>query len=79
MGFLFLLCTVTAEGVEDEETWIALRAMRCSTAQGHFISRPMPAASVAPWIEDWKQRPRPLDPQLTLGLGGKVLDVASVL
>jgi EAL domain-containing protein (putative c-di-GMP-specific phosphodiesterase class I) len=70
---------VTAEGVEDEETWIALRAMNCSTAQGYFISRPMPAVAVAPWISRWEQRPHVPEPQLTLVLGGKELDAASAL
>ena len=69
---------VTAEGVEDEETWIALRAMSCSTAQGCFISRPMPAVAVAPWIEAWEQRPHLLDPQLTLVLGRKELEASAL-
>jgi diguanylate cyclase (GGDEF)-like protein/PAS domain S-box-containing protein len=70
---------VTAEGVEDEETWIALRAMSCSTAQGYFISRPMPAAAVASWIEAWKLRPHIPDPQLSLALADKELQTASAL
>jgi hypothetical protein len=53
--------------------------MSCSNAQGYFISRPMPAAAVAPWIDAWGQCPHIPDPQLTLVLGGKDLDAASVL
>jgi diguanylate cyclase (GGDEF)-like protein/PAS domain S-box-containing protein len=49
---------VTAEGVEDEETWRTLYAMNCSTIQGYYISRPMPAAAVAPWIASYEQHPR---------------------
>jgi EAL domain-containing protein (putative c-di-GMP-specific phosphodiesterase class I) len=32
---------VVAEGVETEETLVALRAMGCDIAQGYFIARPM--------------------------------------
>jgi diguanylate cyclase len=44
---------VVAEGVEDEATWQTLRRLGCSTAQGYFLSRPMPAAEVAGWVRDW--------------------------
>lgn len=42
---------VVAEGVEDEATWQVLRAMGCSTAQGYFLGRPMPAGEVQPWLK----------------------------
>jgi diguanylate cyclase (GGDEF)-like protein len=42
---------VVAEGVEDQKTWQMLRMMGCSTAQGYFLSRPMPATSVAEWLD----------------------------
>ena len=35
---------VTAEGVEDEVTLLALKAMGCDHIQGYFIGRPMPEA-----------------------------------
>lgn len=34
--------TVIAEGVEDESTLLMLREMGCDSAQGYFISRPLP-------------------------------------
>lgn len=52
---------VVAEGVEDESTWQSLRRLGCSTAQGSFVSRPMPAIEVEGWLSEWSQRPaRPL-------------------
>ncbi len=42
--------TVVAEGVEDEATLTALRAMGCDLAQGYYIARPMPAAAAGEWI-----------------------------
>ena len=41
--------TTVAEGVEDAPTWDLLGALGCDLAQGYFISRPMPAASVPNW------------------------------
>lgn len=43
--------TVVAEGVEDAQTWDALAALGCDTAQGFLISPPMPADEVAGWRE----------------------------
>jgi diguanylate cyclase (GGDEF)-like protein len=37
---------VVAEGVETQEVWDALRAQRCTLAQGYLIGRPMPAADL---------------------------------
>jgi diguanylate cyclase (GGDEF)-like protein len=42
---------VIAEGVETAETWNALRAMGCDTAQGYFTSRPLSAGALAAWLE----------------------------
>jgi diguanylate cyclase (GGDEF)-like protein len=42
---------VVAEGVEDDETLIALRDMRCDAAQGFGIGRPVPADEVLALIE----------------------------
>jgi diguanylate cyclase (GGDEF)-like protein/PAS domain S-box-containing protein len=41
---------VVAEGVEDRRTWDLLFALGCDTAQGYYMSRPMPAEAVVPWI-----------------------------
>ena len=37
---------VVAEGVEDERSWQRLRDLGCDTAQGYFLSRPLPADEV---------------------------------
>jgi len=45
---------VVAEGVEDMGTWDRLRALKCDTAQGYLISRPMPAQQLPEWLrEQW--------------------------
>jgi EAL domain-containing protein (putative c-di-GMP-specific phosphodiesterase class I) len=49
-----------AEGVEDREDWDFLRVAGCDTAQGYFIARPMPAADLPGWIDDWEVRYRKL-------------------
>jgi EAL domain-containing protein (putative c-di-GMP-specific phosphodiesterase class I) len=36
----------TAEGVETECDWLALKSMRCDLAQGFFIAKPMNLASL---------------------------------
>jgi EAL domain-containing protein (putative c-di-GMP-specific phosphodiesterase class I) len=41
---------VVAEGVEDESTCDAVRALGCRTGQGYFFSRPLPAAELADWV-----------------------------
>ena len=43
-----------AEGVEDARTWDLLRALGCDLAQGYFISRPMVADQVLPWLSKWE-------------------------
>jgi EAL domain-containing protein (putative c-di-GMP-specific phosphodiesterase class I) len=47
---------VVAEGVEDESTWQSLGRLGCSTAQGYFLSRPMPASEVEGWLAEWSNR-----------------------
>ena len=42
-----LRLSVIAEGVENEEVRDRLLSMGCDAAQGHFISRPAPAAVIA--------------------------------
>src|SRR6266853_650260 len=52
---------VVAEGVEDESTWQILQRLGCATAQGYFLSRPMPASEVEGWLSEWSKRSaRPL-------------------
>jgi diguanylate cyclase (GGDEF)-like protein/PAS domain S-box-containing protein len=47
---------VVAEGVEDAETWEALKALGCDEAQGYLMGRPMPAADIATWLARTTQR-----------------------
>jgi diguanylate cyclase len=42
---------VVAEGIEDEACLRALREMGCDTAQGYWISRPISADAVVPFLE----------------------------
>ncbi|HEX3616586.1 MAG TPA: EAL domain-containing protein [Solirubrobacteraceae bacterium] len=46
---------VVAEGVETIEHWEKLRELGCTTAQGYFLSRPVPADELCDWL-----RARPL-------------------
>jgi diguanylate cyclase (GGDEF)-like protein len=48
-----LRMTVVAEGVEDERTLIRLAELGADVAQGYWMSRPIPAADIAPWIAQW--------------------------
>jgi len=43
---------VCAEGVEDAETMHRLEEMGCDLAQGYFISRPVPAATLMTWLTE---------------------------
>jgi EAL domain-containing protein (putative c-di-GMP-specific phosphodiesterase class I)/FixJ family two-component response regulator len=49
---------VVAEGVEDRDDWDLLLRTGCDLAQGAFISRPMLAADLPGWMEDWQKRVR---------------------
>ena len=40
---------VVAEGVENAKVWDLVGAMGCDTAQGYFISRPLPADGYQAW------------------------------
>ncbi|HEX6507796.1 MAG TPA: EAL domain-containing protein [Chloroflexota bacterium] len=46
---------ITAEGVENREAWDTLARMGCATAQGYFLSRPLPAEDVMPWMATFQQ------------------------
>ncbi|HUQ17275.1 MAG TPA: EAL domain-containing protein [Candidatus Saccharimonadales bacterium] len=41
---------VVAEGIEDRETWEVLRALGCDTAQGYYVSRPLPFDRFSEWL-----------------------------
>lgn len=48
--------SIVAEGVEDRADWDFVRRSGGGIAQGYFIARPMPAADIPDWIEDWDER-----------------------
>lgn len=45
--------TIVAEGVETQKHWDQVRALGVHEAQGYFIARPLPAAAVRVWMENW--------------------------
>ncbi|GGC68424.1 putative bifunctional diguanylate cyclase/phosphodiesterase [Marinobacter halophilus] len=45
---------VLAEGVETTAHANALKSMGCNLIQGYGIARPMPASSVLPWLDKWR-------------------------
>ena len=51
--------SVTAEGVEDQETWNALGALGCDEAQGYFMSKPLPIDQLDRWLREssWGLKP----------------------
>jgi EAL domain-containing protein (putative c-di-GMP-specific phosphodiesterase class I) len=52
---------VVAEGVEEEAVWHQLAALGCDSAQGFYISHPLPPESVPGWLtgSPWKEARRP--------------------
>jgi PAS domain S-box-containing protein len=57
---------MVGEGVEAREDWDFLRSSGCHIAQGWFIAKPMSAAALPAWIDDWQERLR-ADPGLCGG------------
>ena len=45
------LCVV-AEGVENKHTWDQLVKLGCTTGQGYYFSRPIPAGELTEWIKN---------------------------
>lgn len=54
-----LALSVTAEGVEDQETWNTLGALGCDEAQGYFMSKPLPVEQLDRWQSEsqWGLKP----------------------
>ena len=44
--------SVTAEGIENAETLVFLQNLGCDLAQGYYISKPMSAEKIIPWLSD---------------------------
>jgi len=49
---------VCAEGVESEAVFEALRELKCDDAQGYYVSKPLPAERVVPFLEEWRSKCR---------------------
>jgi EAL domain-containing protein (putative c-di-GMP-specific phosphodiesterase class I) len=43
---------VVAEGVETREVWERLRALGCKSAQGYYLSRPVPPEELSAWFRE---------------------------
>lgn len=43
---------VIAEGVENMESWNRLKELGCDSAQGYFMSRPIPADQLMEWLKE---------------------------
>jgi len=46
--------SVIAEGVENQETMLRLRKLKCDAAQGYHISRPLPQMEFQEWYRNYK-------------------------
>lgn len=46
-----------AEGIETEEQFRHLRALGCNVGQGYLFSRPISAARLPGWIDQWRKSP----------------------
>jgi diguanylate cyclase (GGDEF)-like protein len=45
-------CSVVAEGIEDKLTYNYLIELGCDTAQGYYLSRPLPAEQLTEWFNE---------------------------
>jgi diguanylate cyclase (GGDEF)-like protein len=43
---------VTAEGVENRDTWDTLTILGCDVSQGYFMSKPLPTDKLMLWLND---------------------------
>ena len=41
---------VVAEGVEDQAAWDKLKVLGCDSAQGYYMSRPLPSPDFLDWL-----------------------------
>lgn len=44
---------VVAEGIENKETYDALKALGCDVAQGYYLARPMPQEEFLIWLKNY--------------------------
>ena len=59
---------VVAEGVETAQIWHQLRELGCRTAQGYFLSRPLPADEMSGWLRG----------RDTVDAAGRVMELAGL-
>jgi EAL domain-containing protein (putative c-di-GMP-specific phosphodiesterase class I) len=43
---------VTAEGIEEGSTYLALRELGCDLGQGYFFSKPLAVERLIPWLRE---------------------------
>jgi CheY-like chemotaxis protein len=43
---------IVAEGVEDRVSWDLLQRMGCDEAQGHYLTKPIPADALTHWLTE---------------------------
>jgi len=41
---------VVAKGVESQDSWDTLRGFGCDSAQGYYMSRPLPPVELMDWL-----------------------------
>ena len=69
---------VVAEGVEDPEAFALLRELRCDSAQGYYMSPPLPPDDFRAWLNGTLPGPKNLEPQTESVLGNSLADTARV-
>lgn len=42
---------VVAEGVEDQNSWDRLKVLGCDSAQGYYMSKPLPPEKLSEWVK----------------------------
>jgi len=45
---------VIAEGIEDKAGWQRMQDLGVDQVQGYLISRPLRAAAVGAWLQQWR-------------------------
>jgi EAL domain-containing protein (putative c-di-GMP-specific phosphodiesterase class I) len=44
-----------AVGIESRQDWDLLKKMGCTYGQGFYIAKPMPAAALPEWMQEWAE------------------------
>jgi EAL domain-containing protein (putative c-di-GMP-specific phosphodiesterase class I) len=67
--------SMVAEGVEDDETLVALEELSCDVAQGFLLARPMPAQDFDRWLLSYSSELEDRD-AVALGVSAQASSVA---